>query len=58
MKGRVLKSTGSWYKVVSENGEYFQCRIRGKLKLQNIKTTNPVAVGDIVIFELEKDFQI
>ncbi len=55
MKGRVLKSTGSWYKVVTPEGVNYQCRIRGKLKLQNIKTTNPVAVGDIVSFDLEED---
>lgn len=55
MKGRVLKSTGSWYKVVGSDGKYYQCRIRGKLKLHNIKTTNPVAVGDIVIFDLEQE---
>ena len=54
MKGLVLKSTGSWYKVISD-GEVYQCRIRGKLKLQDLKTTNPVAVGDHVIFDLDNE---
>ena len=55
MKGLVLKSTGSWYKVISKSGEIYQCRIRGKLKLQDLKTTNPIAVGDRVNFDLEND---
>ncbi len=54
MKGLVLKSTGSWYKVISD-GEVYHCRIRGKLKLQDLKTTNPVAVGDHVIFDLDNE---
>ncbi len=53
MEGLVFKSTGSWYKVKSEAGQDYQCRTRGKLKLADSKTTNPVAVGDRVIFEPE-----
>lgn len=53
MKGRVFKSTGSWYTVEAEDRTIFQCRLRGKLKLDGIKTTNPVAVGDKVQFEVE-----
>lgn len=54
-KGLVIKSTGSWYRLLDENQEEFDCRIRGKLRLRGIKSTNPVAVGDEVLFELEKD---
>jgi len=53
MKGVVLKSTGSWYDVITPEGVHYKCRIRGKLKLQDLKTTNPVAVGDRIIFEPE-----
>jgi len=54
MQGLVMKSTGSWYDVRIEKGEMIRCRLRGKLKLTEIRTTNPVAVGDIVEFEMEK----
>lgn len=53
--GMVLKSTGSHYSVKAENGEIFSCRIRGKFRTQEIKLTNPIAVGDIVKFTLESD---
>ncbi len=53
MKGTVTKSTGSWYEVKNEDGTGIACRIRGKFRLNNIKTTNPVAVGDHVRYELE-----
>ena len=52
-KGTVYKSTGSWYTVKSEEGTLYQCRIKGKFRIQGIKSTNPVAVGDIVKFETE-----
>lgn len=48
MKGRVLKSTGSWYEVLIEGGQVLQARARGKLRLDDINETNPVAVGDWV----------
>ncbi|MGK7390008.1 MAG: ribosome small subunit-dependent GTPase A [Candidatus Cyclobacteriaceae bacterium M2_1C_046] len=48
MIGRVLKSTGSWYEVLLENGDIIECRTRGKLRLEGFETTNPVAVGDLV----------
>lgn len=54
MKGTVYKSTGSWYRVKGENGIFYDCRIRGRFRIGNIRTTNPVAVGDRVIFEIEK----
>jgi ribosome biogenesis GTPase len=51
MKGRVLKSTGSHYDVLLENGEVHSCRARGKLRLEGYRSTNPVAVGDHVDVE-------
>ncbi|MFY0603038.1 MAG: ribosome small subunit-dependent GTPase A [Flavobacteriaceae bacterium] len=54
MKGVVYKSTGSWYWVKSDGGAFHQCRMKGKLRLKGIKSTNPIAVGDRVVFELEK----
>jgi len=48
-----MKSTGSWYTVLSDNGEMVHCKIRGKLRLKGLKTTNPIAVGDRVCFTLE-----
>lgn len=54
MKGIVYKSTGSWYQVKAEDGEMYTCRIKGKFRLKGIKSTNPVAVGDKVHFDLEE----
>jgi len=53
MTGIVYKSTGSWYTVKTDLGATYQCRIKGKFRLKGIKSTNPIAVGDIVDFELE-----
>ncbi len=53
MKGLVMRSTGSWYEVLAENGKTYNCRTRGKLRLSGFKTTNPIAVGDNVEFDLE-----
>lgn len=50
-KGIVIKSTGSWYSVKRTNGETIEARIRGKLRTKGLRTTNPVAVGDIVSLE-------
>lgn len=55
MTGRVYKSTGSWYTVKTQLGETYECRIKGKFRIKGIKSTNPIAVGDIVDFELETD---
>ena len=55
MKGIVIKSTGSWYHLLTEDGSTFQARIRGKFRIANIKHTNPIAVGDEVDFEIDKD---
>ena len=57
MQGLVVKSTGSWYSVKTENGERYDCRIKGKFRIKGIQTTNPIAVGDRVDFELEPDQQ-
>ncbi len=48
MKGTVTKSTGSWYQVTDENGKHWNARTRGKLRLADTDTSNPVAVGDEV----------
>lgn len=53
MTGQVYKSTGSWYTVKSQGGDFIECRIRGKFRMKGIKSTNPIAVGDIVDYELE-----
>jgi ribosome biogenesis GTPase / thiamine phosphate phosphatase len=55
MTGLVMKSTGSWYLVRAENGDVLECRLKGKIRLDDRKTTNPVAVGDIVDLEIDKD---
>jgi ribosome biogenesis GTPase len=54
MTGTVYKSTGSWYTVKSEQGDFIECRIKGKFRIKGIKSTNPIAVGDIVDYELDK----
>lgn len=48
MRARVIKSTGSWYRLRDEKGIHFDARLRGKFKLENKKITNPIAVGDWV----------
>ena len=53
MDGLVIKSTGSWCDVLSDDGRRVASRVKGKLRLAGIQTTNPVAVGDRVCIELE-----
>ena len=53
MKGVVVKVTGSWHEVRLEDGSFMSCRIVGKLRLDDLRTTNPVGVGDIVEVEFE-----
>lgn len=53
MNGQVYKSTGSWYVVKNKYGEEFNARIKGKFKIDDITSTNPLAVGDEVVFEKE-----
>jgi ribosome biogenesis GTPase len=55
LEGLVLKSTGKWYTVRLDTGEICSCRIRGKLRLEGIRTTNPIAVGDRVYVSSEAD---
>lgn len=55
MKGKVIKSTGSWYTVLMEDKKIVECGIKGKFRISGIKTTNPIAVGDNVAFEMEVD---
>jgi len=55
LKARVLKSTGSWYNCQFENGNLISARIKGKLRLKGIKTTNPIAVGDYVEIDNDED---
>lgn len=57
MQGVVIKSTGSWYSVLQPNGSIVECGIKGKFRIQGIKTTNPIAVGDKVEYELETNGQ-
>lgn len=54
MIGKVIKSTGSWYKVKVQN-KVIDCKIKGKFRTLDIKTTNPVAVGDEVVIEMENE---
>jgi ribosome biogenesis GTPase len=55
-KGLVIRSTGSWYEVRDErDGHIWQCRLKGKFKTMGLKVTNPIAVGDIVCFEIEDE---
>ena len=55
MKGLVYKSTGSWYMVKGEDEHIYQARLKGKFKIKDITSTNPIAVGDEVIFEMEDE---
>ncbi len=57
MKGIVYKSTGSWYIVKDEEGNSFQARLKGKFKIKDITSTNPIAVGDEVFFEMEDELE-
>jgi len=53
--GLVMRSTGSWYDVRSNEGTIMQCRLKGKFKIKGFKVTNPIAVGDKVVYELEDE---
>ncbi len=48
MKGLVVKNTGSWYTVLTDDGQLLDCKVKGNFRLKGIRTTNPVAVGDRV----------
>lgn len=55
MNGLVVKNTGSWYQVKTDDGELLECRIKGNFRLKEIRSTNPIAVGDNVGFEMNVD---
>jgi ribosome biogenesis GTPase len=55
MQGLITKSTGSWYQVQTPDKQKFDCRIKGKFRMKGITTTNPLAVGDVVDFEMEPE---
>ena len=49
MRGVVIKNTGSWYTVLTDDGQQIESKIKGRFRLQGIRSTNPVAVGDRVL---------
>lgn len=53
MEGFVIKTTGSWYKVLCAEGQSYDCRLRGSFRMKGNKSTNPIAVGDRVSFIVE-----
>lgn len=57
MRAVVYKSTGNWYQVKSVDGQFYKARIVGKLKMDGITSTNPIAVGDWVEIENEGDLE-
>jgi len=56
-KGLVLKSTGSRYRVLRDDGSVIDCSVKGKLRIRELRTTNPIAVGDNVMYETEKKME-
>lgn len=57
MIGTVIRNTGSWYAVKTDNGQLFDCKVKGTFRLKGIRSTNPVAVGDVVSFTPSSDGQ-
>lgn len=57
MNGIVYKSTGSWYVIKADDGAFYQARLKGKFKIKDITSTNPIAVGDEVVFEMEDEVE-
>ncbi|GAB7089022.1 ribosome small subunit-dependent GTPase A [Marinifilum fragile] len=57
-EGLVIKSTGSWYTVKTNDGEIHNCRIKGRFRMEGIRTTNPIAVGDKVNFEDDNESKV
>ncbi|MCL2413299.1 MAG: ribosome small subunit-dependent GTPase A [Bacteroidales bacterium] len=55
MQGTVHITTGSWYRVITADGKRFECKIKGNFRIKGIKTTNPIAVGDVVDFDVLPD---
>lgn len=48
MRGLIVRNTGSWYTVKTDDGQLFDCKVKGTFRLKGIRSTNPVAVGDVV----------
>ena len=48
LKGLVIKNTGSWYTVLTDDGQLLDCKVKGNFRIKGIRSTNPVAVGDRV----------
>ncbi len=57
LEGTVIRSTGSWYDIKTADGKIYKGRLRGKFKLQGIKATNPIAVGDQISFYMENEVE-
>lgn len=55
MVGLVVKNTGSWYQVKTDSGELIECKMKGHFRMQDIRSTNPIAVGDMVEFDKNAD---
>jgi len=54
-EGLIIRSTGSWYDVRNVDGHIYQGRLKGKFKIKGLKVTNPIAVGDRVVFDVEDE---
>jgi ribosome biogenesis GTPase len=54
-KGLIMRSTGSWYELRAESGKVYRARLKGKFKLNGPKTSNPITVGDKVLFSMEDE---
>ena len=57
IEGTVISSTGSWYEVATEEG-VLSCRIRGRLRLKGVRSTNPIVVGDRVMVEPDEQSSV
>ena len=55
MTGLVVKNSGSWYSVKTDDGTVVECKIKGNFRMKEIKTTNPIAIGDCVSFDKTPD---
>lgn len=56
-EGLVIKTTGSWYIVEDQDGNSYECKVKGNFRIKGIKSTNPVAVGDKVTFILSQNYE-
>ena len=57
MIGTIIRNTGSWYTVKTDDGQLFECKVKGTFRLKGIRSTNPVAVGDVVSITPSPDGQ-